>query len=194
MLITHTFPTYFAGSLGYPTLSVQATAAASYYSVTGAGNLLPMAIKCPAGGFVYGAPYVLLDDAMNAPSSIGWVDWNGGASSAVELASAIVDPNKSGVWHVSDLVPAFPGTKSASPVWDALATWVGKTVSIPLWDVVSGTGSNVRYRICGFAEFSLQTVSKANKMITGSFVRALKRGDTVGSGVDFGVRDIRLVN
>ena len=77
VVASKTFPTYFAGSLGYPTLSVQATAGASYFSVTGAGNLLPMAIQCPAGGFAFGAPYVLLDDAMNASGSIGWIDLDG---------------------------------------------------------------------------------------------------------------------
>ena len=129
---------------------------------------------------------------MLRAASVGLI-WTGNSSSSTNLADNITHPSNSGTWHIGDLVPGNPGTKSANGVWDALAAWVGKTVSIPLWDTVSGTGTNTKYRICGFAEFTVLSASKANKMITGTFLRTLKRGDTVGSGADFGVRDIRFV-
>jgi hypothetical protein len=192
-----TFPTFFAGILGYSTFGVQATASADVASVTSAGNLLPMTIMCDDmsndtdPGFTYGVIYTLKDGANNAPGNKGWLDWNGGSSNAPELAANIANPSNSGVWEIGDWIPGATGNMNSSAVRQALDGWIGKPVTIPLYDMVTGNGSNVQYRVCSFAEFVM--TSYDNREVRGMFVRALERGDTdAGNPPDFGVRSVGL--
>jgi hypothetical protein len=193
-----TFPTYFAGALGFPTLAVTATASARVSVVTSAGNLLPMSTKCDDNsndadpGFTYGVSYTLRDGDLTAPGNHGWLDWNGGNSNAPELADNIANPGNSGVWNIGDWIPGATGNKNSSAVRAALDTWIGKAVTIPLYDLVSGNGANAQYRVCTFAEFIL--TSYDNKSVTGTFIRNVERGgSSAGNPPDFGVRTVRLV-
>lgn len=197
---THTFPSYFAGFIGYTTFTVHARSSANYVTVNGVGDLLPMVTKCddmandedPA--FTYGATYTLWDKDMNAPGNFGWVNWDDHANSASELAENIAHPSNSGVWHIGDWLPATTGTKSSSNVRQALDSWIGKAVTIPLYSNVTGSGSNTKYQICSFAQFILMgyDFSGKDKWVRGSFIRSMVRGSS-GNGPDFGLRDVRLV-
>lgn len=201
VLTTHTFPSYFAGFLGYATFTTHATSSANYVTVNGMGNLLPMVTMCndmdndadPA--FTYGATYTLWDKEMNAPGNFGWVNWDDHANGASELADNIAHPSNSGVWHVGDWLPGTTGTKSSSSVRQALDGWIGKAVTIPLYSAVTGNGSNTKYQICSFAQFILTgyEFSGKDKWVRGSFIRSVARGGDPGNGPDFGVRDVRLV-
>jgi Flp pilus assembly protein TadG len=198
---THIFPTYFAGILGYTSLTAHATASAHVFVPGSTDNLLPMATKCddmsndedPA--FTFGAVYTLWDNDMNAPGNFGWVDWNGGSVGTAELADNIAHPGNSGVWEVGQWIPAGPGVRNSSSVRTALNGWIGKAVTIPLYDRVTGNGANTRYQICSFAEFILEdyNFSGSNKWVRGTFIRKVIRGGRVGNPPDFGVRDVRLI-
>jgi Flp pilus assembly protein TadG len=196
---TQTPPAYFGAIFGHNTYTVQATAAARTAPASSVGNLLPMTIQCddmsndgdPA--FTYGAIYTLWDDAKDAPGSVGWLDWNGGSHGTPELIDNIENPSNSGVWHIGDLIPAAPGKKNAAGVWTALQGWVGKKIILPLFDIVTGNGSNTHYRVCAFAEFTILEASRQDSLITGSFSRTIQRGEIAGvNAPDFGVRTIRL--
>jgi hypothetical protein len=107
------------------------------------------------------------------------------------LASNIANPSNSSVLEIGDLMEGVPGNKNSSAVNAALDSWINKTVTIPLYDTVTGNGSNVLYRVCGFAQFVL--LSSDNKSVTGRFVRRVVRGEDVSVGApDVGSRDVRL--
>jgi hypothetical protein len=196
---TQTPPAFFGGIFGYEQYTVAASATAHTAAAASASNLLPMTFQCddmsndsdPA--FTYGATYTLWDDAKDAPGSVGWLDWNGGSHGTPELIDNIKSPSNSGVWHIGDLIPAAPGKKNAGGVWRALEAWIGKKVIIPLFDTVTGNGSNTRYRVCAFAEFTITAASRKDSKVTGVFSRTLQRGEITGTGApDFGVRTVRL--
>jgi hypothetical protein len=193
-----TFPAFFAGIVGYDTFAVQATGGSAYSVVTGIGNLLPMTIMCDDmsddadPGFTYGVIYTLKDGDNDAPGNKGWLDWNGGNSNAPELADNIANPSNSGVWEIGDWIPGATGNKNSSAVRAALDGWIGQHVTIPLYDQVTGTGSNVQYRVCSFAEFIM--TSHDNKEVHGMFVRNLERSSgSSGAAPDFGLRSVELV-
>jgi len=192
----HTITTFFAGMVGYPTLNVQASANAHFAAVASAGNLLPMTIMCddmatdadPA--FTYGATYTLHDSTMTAPGNRGWLTWNG-SPSASTLAFNIANPSNSPVLQIGDWMNATTGTNNSSGVRSALDSWIDKAVTIPLYDIVTGNGSNARYRVCAFAEFVL--LSYSNKTVTGMFIRGVTRDTSSSSSApDFGLRDVRI--
>lgn len=192
----HTFPTFFAGTVGYSTFNVQASANAHFAAVGSAGNLLPMTIMCddmatdsdPA--FTYGETYILHDSNMTAPGNRGWLTWNG-SPSASTLAANIANPSNSPVLQIGDWMNATTGNNNSSGVRSALDSWIGKAVTIPLYDTVTGNGSNARYRVCAFAEFVLLDYS--NKTVTGTFVRGVTRDTSSSSSApDFGLRDVRI--
>lgn len=193
----HTFPTFFAGTVGYSTLSVQATAKAHYAAVASAGNLLPMTVMCDDmatdsdPGFTYGATYILHDSNMTAPGNRGWLTWNG-SPSASTLAANIANPSNSPVLQIGDWMNATTGNNNSSGVRSALDSWINKAVTIPLYDVVTGNGSNARYRVCAFAEFVL--LSYSDKTVTGKFIRSVTRDTSSGNSnpPDFGLRDVRI--
>ena len=185
------FATFFAGIVGYETLRVQATAKAHFAGVASAGNLLPMIIECANPWFTYGVEYEIFDGDKNAPGNFGWVTWNG-SPSANTLANNLNNPSNSGEWNIGDWVDGATGQMNSSGVRNALDNWIasGTAVTIPLYDIVAGNGSNTRYKICGFAEFIL--TRRGNKSVHGKFQRSLTRGGSVGTAPDYGVRDVRI--
>lgn len=199
---THTFDPFFAGIMGFTTLAVQAESTAQVAAITRMGNLLPMATMCDTSGdelslgFILGLIYTLWDSLLNVPGNVGWLDWDGGSNGASELADNIANPSNSGVWEVGDWVPGSPGVKNSAQVRQAMDSWIGETVTIILYDQVSGQGSNTEYRICGFASFELTDYNfqGALKWVQGRFVRTVQRGGvSSGDAPDTGLRTVRLV-
>lgn len=199
---THTFDTFFAGIMGFSSLAVQAESTAQVAAIARMGNLLPMATMCDTTGdevtlgFILGLIYTLWDSLSTAPGNVGWLDWNGGSNGASELADNIANPSNSGVWEVGDWVPSAPGVKNSAQVRRAVDRWIGETVTIVLYDQVSGNGSNTAYRICGFASFELTDYNfqGSQKWVRGRFVRTVQRGGvSSGTAPDTGLRTVRLV-
>lgn len=199
---SYTFDTYFAGIMGYTFLTVQAVSEAQVVPIASMGNLLPMTTMCDDmdsdadPGFTYGVTYTLWDSNPTAPGNVGWLDWNGGSNGASELADNIANPSNSGMWAVGDWIPSAPGVKNSSNVRQAMDSWIGHTITMPLYDQVTGNGSNTEYRVCSFAAFTLTDYNfkGKNKWVKGSFVRTLKRGGgTNGVVPDFGLRTVRFV-
>lgn len=190
---THSFPTYFAGIMGFYTMTVSASASARSTTVTSAGNLMPLTVLCTdVATFEYGKTYILTDGDKIAPGNIGWLRWNeSDSTSAEKLASNIDHPENSRVLKIGDPMYATPGNKQSNLVKTALDKWINKTVTLPLYDTKTGTGSNVVYTVCGFAQFVLSDYNKST--VTGKFVRGVISDGGIGSSApDFGARDVRI--
>jgi hypothetical protein len=98
------------------------------------------------------------------------------------------------VVDIGDWVGGTTGNMNSSGVEDALNYWVGKRITIPVFDQVEGTGSNAQYHICKFAVFELTGWDKTSKTMTGIFVRALIPGESTDADTpDLGATDLRMV-
>lgn len=173
-----TYPTFFGSIIGHPNMTVSASAEAVFRPISGAGNLLPMAIDCNTT-YTFGKSYRIWDkDDKKSPGGFGWLDWNGGSRGNPELVDNISNPANSPVLHIGDLIPSGPGVQNSSGVKNALDKWIGKPVTIPLYDVISGSGANTRYRVCGFAQFVLEgyNFTGNDKYVSGSFIQTLRAG------------------
>ncbi len=181
-----TFPTFFAGIAGLPQMTASAVAEASIQYLSEAGNLLPMIVE--DRDFVIGQTYDLWADDPEAPGNFGWVDWDGVPVGAGELGDNIANPSNSGAWAIGDLVPAYTGVTTSAG--DPLSGWIGQHVTIPFYDLITGTGSNVRYRVAGFGEFVLDGYDLSNKRVWGHFIHWVELGP--GGGPDRGLSSVRL--
>lgn len=189
-IATRTVDTFFIRIVGPEVFTVSAVARAGYVAIGRTGNLLPLTTQCPEAGFVYGQTYDLRDGSLNAPGNFGWLSWSG-ANNAPTLAQNIATPSNSPVLAVGDWVETTTGAKYSAFVRAALDGWIGKTVTIPLYDQVRGNGNNAEYQICGFAQFEL--LDHTNRTISGRFVRDLIPGDALDGLPDFGARDVRML-
>ena len=152
--------------------------------------------KCEGGdaGFEFGVEYTLHEPEPNAPGNFGWIRWEGDNPSTTDLANNINNPGLSPVLYIGDMVQGTTGIKNSSLVETAFEQWIGKIITIPIYNQVNGQGSNVLYRVCTFASFELTGYDRSTKTITGVFVRTLVHSDlTDNSYPDVGARDVRMI-
>jgi uncharacterized repeat protein (TIGR01451 family) len=93
--------------------------------------------------------------------NFGWLTWTGDPS-APTLAHSLTPPGDSSTYvnpydaddhavSVGDWVYGKPGVSNSKTVRDALNDLKGHTITVPVWDKAAGHGSNLAYRIVGFA-------------------------------------------
>ncbi len=189
--VERSFPTFFAGVVGIRQMSARARAEASFSGAKRAGGLLPIAVE--QFRFQFGQVYRIWDkESRPSPGNFGWLDWNGGSSSARELAFFICNPQWSGTWEVGWWVPGNPGVSNSGPVRSCLNRWVNQPVTIVIYDAVRGRGHNTRYHIAGFAEFVIVGFNfrGRDKYILGRFQRYVTLGE--GGGPDYGLMVVTL--
>lgn len=209
VLATRQLDAYFARIYGQESFTVNAQAGAQFELVTGTGNLMPFTVVCnpwdkngkvsadPTNcqnglNFQYGVEYTLHESKANASGNFGWIRWNEDGTDAPTLEYNINHPEESPVLQIGDWIKGTTGNDTS--VFPALDQWIGEPVIIPIYDKVTGTGSNAQYRIYAFGVFELTKYSKSNKTIAGKFMRKLVHGiSTNVNGSDFGARDVRLV-
>lgn len=96
-------------------------------------------------------------------SSRGWLSWNGESNAPYlneELNNSRLsttdyrDPTNTSdtTLNVDNWVSSLPGTTNSSDVRQSLEYLMGKTVMLPVYDHVAGSGSNARYQIHSFAK------------------------------------------
>jgi len=186
---SYAFPTFFAGFVGLPQMTASAVAQASIEYLSGAGNLLPMIVE--DDDFIIGQTYDLWADDPESPGNFGWLDWNSVPVGNPELANNIANPSNSGYWAIGYWVPGGPGVQPSAGVVNALDGWIDRSVTIPFYDDIQGTGVNTTYRISGFGEFVLDGYDFVNpKRIWGHFINWVELGQ--GGGPNHGLSSVRL--
>ncbi len=206
-----TFPTFFAGLIGFRQMTV-AGAAASYAKcgACSAGGLFPVTISIstfvdenndgiPDAHYEQADPtytYRIWENKQSSPGNFGWLNWAGGQQpSETTLLDNMAHPENSGTWKVNDLVPGTPGTKMTQNMQNLITTQYINTntaVTIPLYDQVSGTGNNTTYRIKAFARFRITAIgSQGNdKYIEGKFQQWVDPSAD-GGCADFGMCTVK---
>jgi hypothetical protein len=151
--------TYFAKVVGISTFGInsQATAVAGYG--VGGGAFLPvtipvLSVTCGKSGNAVGGGawpvnvVVAVPLCGNSPGNVGWLDWtppNGGTS---ELVCSILHPNNPAITFPSWQYVTSTGNVNGGggqcgmSVEDALDTYDGQVVTIPMFDLTCNTGNN----------------------------------------------------
>ena len=193
---TKTIHTYFALIFDYHTITVSAQGSASAFAIQGLENLMPFTFRCSdVATMLPGQIYRFWDDDQIVSGNVGWLDWNGGSSSALELAEHIRFPILSGERIVGEWIDTAPGVKSSAGVRSALDEHIGDALFIPLFGAARGNGNNAEYQICGFARFILTEYNfqGQDKYIEGRFLLSTANGvPSSHPGFTLGLRTVRL--
>jgi hypothetical protein len=99
------------------------------------------------------------------PGNFGWLSWTG-AQGEPALATSLTPPGDSDTFinpynpadHVvstGDWVRGRPGVANAKSIRDALDALKNRVITVPVWDTVAGQGSNLKYRVAGFARVQI---------------------------------------
>lgn len=153
------FDTLLAGVIGFNdlTAATTATAHAGYVIRMPAGAVLPVTIPvtvplCDGQNnlvtttdeWVEGQDYVLYL-CSNGPGNVGWLDWTPPGGGCSETADSIETPDNPPLDIPGWYYVVETGNCNSSQVQTALEGWIGRPVSIPLFDATCDTqppGSN----------------------------------------------------
>jgi hypothetical protein len=188
------FSTFLAGVVGLTGFTAAATATAVAGYVTGfPGNTLPVTIPFLATGCdgtnnaVQGTTNWPTGETLavplcgNSPGNVGWLDWTPTAGGTSELATAIEYPSNPPIFTPRWYYITSTGNVNSAQVQNALDTWKGKQVFLPIFGEtcnrtpanlsnpvgavddcaagggqLGGNGSNQWYFLVGFAAFDLE--------------------------------------
>lgn len=205
-----TVPAYLAHLVGVRSFSAnQESLALVVCGVCSAGRsgkgLFPAAISQGTFGEwpVMGGTYRFWG-TRTAPGNFAWVSWNddpghtSNATLVTNLMACLNGPNQSGEWQVdpdNGVLYAGPGVMGSSGVSAALTELVanGPEVTVPVYNLVTGTGSNVRYNIVGFVSMRLTSfdLGGPDRYIEGTIVQGVQ-GPSESGCPNFGVCTVKL--
>jgi len=133
-----------------------------------------------------------------APGAFALVDLNGGSNANVDLAKWI-ENGYDGYLSIGDYFSNTGAQFSSSNVQTALSDRIGTELLFPVYDKLSGGGSNAAYEVIGWVAFhltSFETVGNSGD-VSGWFTKVIWDG-LQSSGnqnlPDFGVYSVQLVN
>ncbi len=182
--------------------SAAATARAGWAMNPPAGGVFPAGIseqffdgRTPCSGALGSSsacePVHLTPDTNPAPGAFGWLkfgcpgyglgqDSNGCGDNAQFLNAEIGPPSISygcctrvGLPGSADKIGNLPGNKAEADC----SGWLGKTVTIAVWDIAASEGENAFYHIVGFAGFQI-TACPGAKNLDGVWRQRVYAGPT----------------
>jgi len=131
--------------------------------------LYPIALHAASlAGVPAGATLVDIPNGSQL-GNFGWLTWTGDPSVPV-LARSLTPPGDSHTYvnpdapsdravSPGDWVRGKPGVSDSRPIRAAMDTLKTTDITVPVWDVAEGQGSNARYRIAAFARVRLTDYS-----------------------------------
>jgi hypothetical protein len=201
---------FFSKLFGVSTVSLTAKASAVAEIPTEVSGVAPIAVDlhqaqlsgpgCPC----FGVPAVLPLDKKGVPGAFGMIDLdqtdngNTGTSTLADWVTSGYDAYLPLGNYDSD-----PGaTFNSSQVYNALVGRYGTDLLFPVYDTLTGNGSNAAYHVVGWASFHLQLAqgSGVNGSLTGYFDRVIWDGIVSSSGPsnpaipDLGVYSVALID
>ncbi len=183
-----TFDTFLAGVIGVQTMTAraQATAVSGYLDTLPKNSTIPVTFPvtitaCDGSGkLIPGTQKWVVDTyyaiplCKGGPGNVGWLDWTPPGGGASELEASVLNPNNPEITVPNWFFVSETGNISAPKVEDALNTYKGKIVYIPLFDATcdsqpigtakgdctGGPGNGVKqwYHFPQFAGFLLDKV------------------------------------
>jgi hypothetical protein len=198
-----TSATIFSDVLGQSSFDSAARAAAAFVPVGATDRgLHPIAVDWQ--DFDYNQSYDIF--AGGGPGNFGWLGWDGCTNSPCIRQSlapagnseAYVNPYQpdDDVVTVGDWVEGSTGVANTGNIQALLDYFIDNEIpmTIVVWDEIEGTGSNLNYRVRGFAHFLLEDYQLSNEnRITGRFVKKVMSGVGTTTGNGFGVYRVTLI-
>jgi Flp pilus assembly protein TadG len=201
-----TVPAFFLKVIGFNSTTVKATSVARAETVQSPYGAAPFAVintqpqlvgaGCPCFG---AANTTTLDETKGAgPGAFQLINIDGstGGTSPDTLASWITNgcgcTESAPLWLYSDAGAKF----NPSQVQAAMDSAVGRTLLFPVYDQTTGTGSNLRYHVIGWAGFHITAWSAkgTQALISGYFTPVdWGGGGTSDTSEYFGATTARLV-
>jgi len=188
------------------------------------GGLFPIAVynglfaSDPNGLPVIGKQYRIFEKDSHFPGtgSFGWLTWTADPANTTLVAN-MEDTSRSGQWSVNDMVPSATGVMQSRGVRNELTYRVNNevnmtpsrpaTVTLPIFDVTAGNGSNKKYHAIGFGQFRIECWhtsrnqkygptcdfdrSDNEKWVAGTFVKWLEPTGEAGC-TNFGICTAKL--
>lgn len=176
---------------------------AKYVAPIAVKNTHPMLVGC--SGPCYGSSYetTIPVGKTGAPGAFALVNLLNGAS-GTSGASVLADWIMNGFNDYLPLGGYFsdPGVKfNSNQIQDAITARmaINPVLLFPVYDTLTGTGSNAEYHVIGWAAFHVDSVDKNGNdgNVTGYFVNVIWQGlqaTTGGQPPNFGVRSVQLID
>ena len=128
-------------------------------------NLYPIAVS--VNTLATAAVGDILPDIFNGtqPGNFGWLSWTGKPNEPT-LVNSLTAPGDSAD-YINPLAPSDheiktgkwisgkPGVSNSAGVRNALNTLENIVITVPVWDVSTGSGSNARYHVVGYANVQI---------------------------------------
>jgi Flp pilus assembly protein TadG len=164
-------------------------------------NTHPMLNNC--GGPCFGSSYettipVGKTGAPGAFALVNLLNEPSGTSGASVLANWIVH-GFNGYLPIGSYF-SDPGVKfNSNQIQDAITQRIGTEVLFPVYDTLTGTGSNAEYHVIGWVGFHIDAVDKSGNdgTLTGYFTQVIWAGLPATSGgppPNFGARSVQLID
>ncbi len=200
-----TSPGFFSKVFGVNVVNVGASAAARAGLPAEAQYVAPMVVSyqhpllAGAGCPCFGTQTTLDFGKMGAPGAFGMLDLsngNGAVGVPVEAQWILTGYNQYLPlgWYDSD-----PGAKfNSSQIKGALGARIGTVLLFPVFQTLTGQGSNAQYLIIGWVGFYLTSynIQGTNAALDGYFTTYIAHGIQASANTgepDFGVRTIQLI-
>jgi hypothetical protein len=202
----------FLGHLsGLGKIDAEATATASWGYPTKAKIVFPVAIaeckfKLPLNGADADVQLLSINSggcSAGIPGGFGWLSQQGTAVQTCALVYEVSSPTETGKWFTTD-----PGANAPKGCGENVVHLQDRTVLLPLYETVDGTGRSGMYFVKGFASFhvtayrfselewSKDGAKICNKCIKGRFVEfvSLSEAAEYGDAPDYGTSIVELTS
>lgn len=185
--------TSFLSLFGISEVPIQAVSRAGHGQIIESDNLMPFAVE--EDQWILGEIVILWGD-KNGPGNFGWVRWNGQTPNTPTLRLNLLDPSRSDIVVVGVPVNGHTGV-SFNAVKSELDTWLGREITVFLYDAnaVTGSGANLQYYPTGFARFIMTATMSAgsNSQIVGTFVEYVALGASIDYSSHLGMQGVGLI-
>ena len=208
--VTRPAPGFFAKLFGIDSVQVGATATAQTEGMRAAKYVAPIAVKnthpmlagpgCPCFG--QDNETTIPVGSTGAPGAFALVNLlNGGQGTSG--ASTLADWIQNGFQDYLPIGGYFsdPGVKfNSSQIQDALTQRIGTELLFPVYDTLTGQGSNAEYHVIGWVGFHIESIDAHgnNGSLTGWFTEVIWDGlaatTPTGGGPNFGAHTVQLVD
>ena len=202
--ISKVVPSFFANIFAIDHATVTATAAARAGVPEQVDGVAPIVVNklhpllsgpgCPC----FNIPTTLPLGKTGAPGAFALVDLNGGSNANGDLA-AWIQNGYNGFLSIGDYLSNTGAQFSSSEVQAALADRVGTELLFPVYDTLSGGGSNATYEVIGWVAFHMTSFDSQGNSgdLSGWFTKVIWNGLQSSNNKhlpDFGVYSVELVN
>lgn len=195
---------FFARALGIASAEVGATSRAQWGAPSKGTVILPLVIaECkfnlnPGSSVAVEQVLEFGTGCGRVPGGFGWIKSTGTQCS---ISLGVGNTATPGTWFESDPGASAPSRCTAAD----LSKMNNQTVLFPLYDLATGSGTNAKYYVKGFAAFHVTGYNFANygwsasgtitnKTVRGYFVKfvSLSEALELGSAPDYGTSVVRL--